>query len=69
MGVVLILYIIIIIVMEPIDNEQNALVECHDCGWELTKDNCNYNKRKTKYKHEDLCDICYNQFLYYDNKN
>jgi hypothetical protein len=55
--------------MEPNDNEQNAVVECHECGWELTKDNCNYNKRKTKYKHEDLCDICYNQFLYYDNKN
>jgi hypothetical protein len=50
-------------------NEQNIVIECYECGWELTKDNRNYNERKTKYKHEHLCDICYKQFLYNDNKN
>ena len=42
--------------------------KCRDCGEKLSKENFNESKRKTK-GHKELCDICYNQLLYYDNKN
>lgn len=52
-----------------ISMDQIRIPNCHDCGEHLDEVNCKLNERKTKYKHEDLCDICYHQYLYYDYKN
>ena len=54
---------------DNISMEPTLITNCHDCGEELNQENYKLDKRKTKYKHKDLCDICYHQYLYYDYKN